>query len=262
MTEMTSQKQRNRNAVIEVRFNSLQMIAIERALGKAEGCYLLFQDWYQLHLRYSAQLSRGRSVLVSFPALLGEREKLHGQLPDCRAEWLPMMIKALRQQVGTRLLAEVLTGLYEAIAWGFAEELYAFDGIFDVATLAGRQRLLARRMVMKHLPPAAPAESLSPEVSFESMRQADELSVETVQEAEAKHAPRGGDFFFASPMPHVAGTFFYFDEWTDALMNALGDCLDISESLVEEGTYTVYSHDFESEDTYHTETTSEGFIVN
>ena len=52
------------------------------------------------------------------------------------------------------------------------------------------------------------------------------------------------------------------DEWTDALMNALGDCLDISESLVEEGTYTVYSHDFESEDTYHTETTSEGFIVN
>lgn len=111
-------------------------------------------------------------------------------------------------------------------------------------------------------PPAAPAESLSPAVSSESMRQAEELSVETVQEAEAKHAPRGGDFFFASPMPHVAGTFFDFDEWTDALMNALGDCLDISESLVEEGTYTVYSHDFESEDTYHTETTSEGFIVN
>ena len=109
---------------------------------------------------------------------------------------------------------------------------------------------------------AEAAESLSPAVSSESMRQAEELSVETVQEAEAKHAPRGGDFFFASPMPHVAGTFFDFDEWTDALMNALGDCLDISESLVEEGTYTVYSHDFESEDTYHTETTSEGFIVN
>ncbi len=85
---------------------------------------------------------------------------------------------------------------------------------------------------------------------------------ETAQAAAAKQAPRGGDFFFASPMPHVAGTFFDFDEWTDALMNALGECLDISESLVEEGTYTVYSHDFESEDTYHTETTSEGFIVN
>ncbi len=111
-------------------------------------------------------------------------------------------------------------------------------------------------------PPAAPAATRSTAISSEPMRQADELSVETVQEAEAKQAPRGGDFFFASPMPHVAGTFFDFDEWTDALMNALGDCLDISESLVEEGTYTVYSHDFESEDTYHTETTSEGFIVN
>lgn len=111
-------------------------------------------------------------------------------------------------------------------------------------------------------PPAAPAAVRSIAISSEPMRQADELSVETVQEAEAKQAPRGGDFFFASPMPHVAGTFFDFDEWTDALMNALGDCLDISESLVEEGTYTVYSHDFESEDTYHTETTSEGFIVN
>lgn len=111
-------------------------------------------------------------------------------------------------------------------------------------------------------PPAASAAVRSTAISSDPMRQADELSVETVQEAEAKQAPRGGDFFFASPMPHVAGTFFDFDEWTDALMNALGDCLDISESLVEEGTYTVYSHDYESEDTYHTETTADGFIVN
>ena len=68
--------------------------------------------------------------------------------------------------------------------------------------------------------------------------------------------------FFAPSMPHIAGTFFDFDEWTDALMNALGDCLDISESLVEEGTYTVYSNDYECEDTYHTEITEDGFIVN
>lgn len=112
-------------------------------------------------------------------------------------------------------------------------------------------------------PPAAPAETtLSPALAAEPRRQADVLSVETVQELDPRRAARDGDFFVASPMPHVAGTFFDFDEWTDALMNALGDCLDISESLVEEGTYTVYSHDFESEDTYHTETTSEGFIVN
>lgn len=67
--------------------------------------------------------------------------------------------------------------------------------------------------------------------------------------------------YFAPAMPHVAGTYYDFDEWTDALMNALGDCLDISESLVEEGAYTVYSHDFACEDTYRTENTSDGFVV-
>ena len=47
--------------------------------------------------------------------------------------------------------AEVLTGLYEAIAWGYAEELAEFDGLFDLATVAGRQRMLARRSAMEHM---------------------------------------------------------------------------------------------------------------
>jgi len=131
----------------------------------------------------------------------------------------------------------------------------------DVLT-SQKQDTQEKAQAAEHLPPAAPAERGLCAAFSEPVRQADGLSVEMVQEPEPKQAARGGDFFFASPMPHVAGTFFDFDEWTDALMNALGECLDISESLVEEGTYTVYSHDFESEDTYHTETTSEGFIVN
>ena len=65
-----------------------------------------------------------------------------------------------------------------------------------------------------------------------------------------------------STMPHITGTYCDFDEWTDALMDALGDCLDISESLVEEGTYTVYAQDYDQEDTYHTEETEDGFVVN
>ena len=44
-------------------------------------------------------------------------------------------------------------------------------------------------------------------------------------------------------------------------MNALGSCVDISESLLEEGTYTVYSHEYEGEDTYHTWQTEDGFVV-
>ena len=66
---------------------------------------------------------------------------------------------------------------------------------------------------------------------------------------------------FLPAMPHIAGTFYDFDEWTDALMNALGACIYISESLTGDGTYTVYSHEYEGEDTYLTETTEDGFIV-
>ena len=66
---------------------------------------------------------------------------------------------------------------------------------------------------------------------------------------------------FLPAMPHIAGTFYDFDEWTDALMNALGACIYISESLAGDGTYTVYSHEYEGEDTYLTETTEDGFIV-
>lgn len=147
MTGLTSQKAEKQSAIIEVRFNSLQMLAIDRALGKAAGCFPMAQEWYQLNLSHHAELARGRSVLLTFPAQLGVMPRLHGQLPDCHAEWLPVIIKALRAHRGTILLAEVMTGLYEAVAWGFAQELYEFD----MATMAGRQRLLARRLVMERL---------------------------------------------------------------------------------------------------------------
>ena len=71
----------------------------------------------------------------------------------------------------------------------------------------------------------------------------------------------GNTAAFLPAMPHIAGTFYDFDEWTDALMNALGACIYISESLTGDGTYTVYSHEYEGEDTYLTETTEDGFIV-
>lgn len=136
---------------MEVRFNSLQMFAIDRALGKFEGGFRVTQEWYALTLSHHAEIARGRSVLVSFPMAAGACPRVHGQPPDCRTEWLPVIIKALQQNEGTMLLAEVLTGLYEAIVWGFAEELNEFDGMFDVATIAGRERILARRAVMERL---------------------------------------------------------------------------------------------------------------
>ena len=91
-------------------------------------------------------------------------------------------------------------------------------------------------------------------------------------DVQADTSPPAGDTAAAPPssdasaaflpaMPHIAGTFYDFDEWTDALMNALGACIYISESLTCDGTYTVYSHEYEGEDTYLTETTEDGFIV-
>lgn len=51
-------------------------------------------------------------------------------------------------------------------------------------------------------------------------------------------------------MPRVIGEFSDFDEWTDALMNELGTCLDIEQSLVNENEYGVYSHQHCQRDTY------------
>ena len=84
----------------------------------------------------------------------------------------------------------------------------------------------------------------------------------TIPVTPAAPQPADDDLYTFSTMPHITGTYCDFDEWTDALMDALGDCLDISESLVEEGTYTVYAQDYDQEDTYHTEETEDGFVVN
>jgi hypothetical protein len=87
----------------------------------------------------------------------------------------------------------------------------------------------------------------------------DDTSTATPAMAEPPNSDSAAAFLPA--MPHIAGTFYDFDEWTDALMNALGACIYISESLTGDGTYTVYSHEYEGEDTYLTETTEDGFIV-
>jgi hypothetical protein len=90
-----------------------------------------------------------------------------------------------------------------------------------------------------------------------------EVPADTSPPADNAAAPPSSDASaaFLPAMPHIAGTFYDFDEWTDALMNALGACIYISESLTGDGTYTVYSHEYEGEDTYLTETTEDGFIV-
>lgn len=52
-------------------------------------------------------------------------------------------------------------------------------------------------------------------------------------------------------MPHVTGEFSSLDEWEEQLTASIGGCLDISQSLTDEDEYSVYSHDFETEDLYH-----------
>lgn len=53
------------------------------------------------------------------------------------------------------------------------------------------------------------------------------------------------------PMPRVTGYFSDIDAWTDELMNQLGECLDIQESLVDGNEYTIFSHEFCQYDRYH-----------
>ena len=50
---------------------------------------------------------------------------------------LPRPIPAYLKDSRQSRLAELLTGVYEAIVWGHGAEFYAFDGLFDLATIAG-----------------------------------------------------------------------------------------------------------------------------
>ncbi len=112
------------------------------------------------------------------------------------------------------------------------------------------------------LAPAPPVVSPAPaerQAAYSPPPASDDTSTAAPAMAEPPNSDPAAAFLPA--MPHIAGTFYDFDEWTDALMNALGACIYISESLTGDGTYTVYSHEYEGEDTYLTETTEDGFIV-
>ena len=149
--------------IIEVRFNNLQYLQIEDALGRASGLSIVRDSWYRIGFDHKAELSGGRSIILTFPARLGALPAdFCGIKPEARAEWLPVIIRALQKVANSYTFAEVLTGLYEAIAWGYAEELAEFDGLFDLATIAGRQRLLARRSAMEHMHNFSPSLATTP----------------------------------------------------------------------------------------------------
>lgn len=138
--------------IIEVRFNNLQLLYIDEALGRVDASGLMRDSWYRLGMEYRRERAAGKSVILTFPARLGSLPAdFYGAKPEARGEWLPVIIRALQKSGVSFTLAEVLTAVYEAIAWGYAVELAEFDGLFDLATIAGRQKLLARRAVMEKL---------------------------------------------------------------------------------------------------------------
>ena len=87
--------------IIEVRFNNLQYLQIEDALGRASGLSIVRDSWYRIGFDHKAELSGGRSIILTFPARLGALPaQLYGIKPDARAEWLPVIIRALQKVHG------------------------------------------------------------------------------------------------------------------------------------------------------------------
>jgi hypothetical protein len=151
MEHLTCQNSGN-SALIEVRFNTLQLLYIDEALGRVDASGLMRESWYRLGMEHARERAAGKSVILTFPARLGALpQDFVGTKPDARGEWLPVIIRALQKSGVSFTLAEVLTAVYEAIAWGYGEELVEFDGLFDAATIAGRKRLLARKAAMEHM---------------------------------------------------------------------------------------------------------------
>ena len=151
MEHLTCQNSGN-SALIEVRFNTLQLLYIDEALGRVDASGLMRESWYRLGMEHARERAAGKSVILTFPARLGALpQDFAGTKPDACGEWLPVIIRALQKSGISYSLAEVLTAVYEAIAWGYGEELVEFDGLFDAATIAGRKRLLARKAAMEHM---------------------------------------------------------------------------------------------------------------
>ena len=62
-------------------------------------------------------------------------------------------------------------------------------------------------------------------------------------------------------MPRVTGDFADFDDWLMALNNEFGGCVDVSQSLVSGDEYTVFSPDYEGEDSYTVTENEDGGIT-
>ena len=76
--------------IIEVRFNNLQYLQIEDALGRVSGLSIVRDSWYRIGFAPKAELSGGRSIILTFPTRLGTLPAdFYGAKPDARAEWLP-----------------------------------------------------------------------------------------------------------------------------------------------------------------------------
>lgn len=112
---------------------------------------------------------------------------------------------------------------------------------------SGRQTVykLTARTEDKPLPSPSPALSSGAAVPQAPAPSAKMSGGDSSAEAGlAPSAPAGGS------MPHVTGEFSSLDEWEEQLTASIGGCLDISQSLTDEEEYSVYSHDFETEDIY------------
>lgn len=136
--------------LVEVRLNVGQVAALDRAVGSMHGQECLRASWYRLGLEHRAELAAGKPVTFAVPAVMGALPRGVGCAPDLRAEWMPVFIHALEED-GQEKLAGMLRIVDEAIEWGLAAEIYFYDGIFDLATISGRKRLLRREMVMKEM---------------------------------------------------------------------------------------------------------------
>ena len=136
--------------LVELRLNAGQVAALDRVVGSMHGRECLRASWYRLGLERRAELVAGKPVTFTVPAVMGDIPRGRCPAPDLRAEWLPVFIHAL-EEYGQEKFAGMLRIVDEAIEWGLAAEIYFYDGIFDLATISGRQRLLRREMVMKEM---------------------------------------------------------------------------------------------------------------
>lgn len=190
-----------------------------------------------------------------------------------------LLFDAIRDVGGGIIPEDVLrqkTGLGHATLWAARHGLIE-KGLLELGKKGGKttfrllknaasplpcssSKMMTKTSTSKNTRPTSLPTTSTPTTSPTSAASADASAKKPGKKKKHEPAPVTPFVEIKKPLPRVTGDFADLDDWTDALMDELGD-VDVSPSLTSDTEYTVYAHDQSQEDSYEIIETADGISV-